>query len=196
MPRARLLAWHRMVLVGVILLLGVVTFLFLRGPQGWQRRYYPLRYESAIEASAERHRVSPFLVAAVIDAESDWDPSARSAVGATGLMQIMPSTAEELARRGKVDERTYPPEDLERPEVNIEYGAAYLRYLVERYHEVETSLAAYNAGLANADAWAREGGDIRKHIEFPETKYFVLKVARGKDRYEALYPEAFEGWAQ
>lgn len=178
----------------MILALATVAFLFLRGPDFWQRRYYPLRYEEAITASARRHRVSPFLIAAVISAESGWDARARSAVGAEGLMQVMPSTAEELARRGKVDARRFPPGDLHEPIVNIEYGAAYLRYLVGRYHEIETSLAAYNAGLANADTWAASGGDIRERIEYPETRHFVLKVARGKDRYEALYPDAFEGW--
>lgn len=182
--------------LGVVLLLALWAFLFLRGPAFWQRAYYPLRYEDAIESASSRHRVSPYLIAAVIDAESDWDPSARSAVGAEGLMQVMPSTANELADRGIVDRERFAPEELEDPVVNIEYGAAYLRYLVERYHEIETALAAYNAGLANADAWAEEGGDIRERIEFPETRHFVLKVSRGKDRYEALYPDAFEGWTE
>ena len=173
----------------------MTTFLFLRGPAAWQRRYYPLQHRSAIEDAAIRHRVSPYLIAAVIQAESDWNADARSAVGALGLMQVMPSTAKELARRGTVDAGRFDPERLADPEVNIEYGAAYLRYLVERYHEIEVALAAYNAGLANADAWAAEGGDIRAQIEFPETRHFVLKVSRGKDRYEALYPDAFEKWS-
>ena len=68
--------------------------------------------------------------------------------------------------------------------------------LVERYHEIETALAAYNAGLVNADEWAAEGGDIRERIEFPETRHFVLKVSRGRDRYEALYPDGFGGWSE
>lgn len=185
---------HRWLIIATVLALAGITFLFLRGPAAWQRQYYPLRYEEAIQESADRHEVSPYLIAAVIEAESGWDPEARSAVGAVGLMQVMPSTAEELARRGMVDARRYDDGDLNDPETNIEYGAAYLRYLVERYHEIETALAAYNAGLANADAWARQGGDIRERIDFPATRHFVLKVARGKDRYEALYPEAFEGW--
>ena len=63
---------------------------------------------------------------------------------------------------------------------------------MSRYHEVEAALAAYNAGLANADDWAAVGGDIRAPIEFPETQHFVLQVSRGKDRYEALYPDSFE----
>lgn len=170
--------------------------MFLRGPEVWQRRYYQLPEElrTPIQRSADRHEVSPYLIAAVIDAESDWDEHARSQVGAVGLMQVMPSTADELARRGLVDGNDFPATELEQPETNIEYGTAYLRYLVERYHEIETALAAYNAGLANADAWSRTGGDIRERIEFPETRHFVLKVSRGMDRYEALYPATFEGW--
>lgn len=194
MNRAKLLAPYRIVVFAVILALFVVAFLFLRGPSPWQRLYYQLEYEEPIGKASLRHRVSPYLVASVINAESDWDPAVQSAAGAVGLMQVMPSTASELARRGKVDEAAFPPSRLKDPAVNIEYGTAYLRYLVERYHEIETSLAAYNAGLANADTWAAEGGDIRERIEFPETKYFVLKVSRGKDRYEALYPDEFEGW--
>lgn len=192
--RSHALAWHRIIPLAIVGVLAVWGLLYFRGPAVLQRQYYPLRYEHAIEASAIRHRVSPYLIAAVITAESGWDPEAQSQVGASGLMQVMPSTAEELARRGLVDQRRFDPTDLENPETNIEYGAAYLRYLVERYHEIEIALAAYNAGLANADTWAREGGDIREHIEFPETRRFVLKVARGKDRYEALYPDEFERW--
>lgn len=195
-PRHSLTAPYRLVLLAVVLGLGLVTLMFLRGPDSWQRRYYPLRYRAAIESSAIRHKVSPYLLAAVIEAESDWEPSARSGAGAVGLMQLLPSTARQLARWKRVDGDRYSPDRLAEPEVCIEYGAAYLRYLVERYHEVETALAAYNAGLGNADAWAAKGGDIREHIEFPETRHFVLKVSRGKDRYEALYPAAFDAWRE
>ncbi|MDZ4170431.1 MAG: lytic transglycosylase domain-containing protein [Coriobacteriia bacterium] len=192
--RADALATTRWVILGVIGLLALVTLLFLRGPEPWQRRYYQLDHREAIAAASARHKVSPFLIAAVVEAESDWDPSAQSAVGAVGLMQVMPSTAAELAQRGVVDEARFSPDDLEDPATNLEYGSAYLRYLIERYHEIEPALAAYNAGLANADVWAKGGGDIRERIEFPATRHFVLKVSRAKDRYEALYPEAFEGW--
>jgi len=196
MERKHPFAWYRAAIIGVVLLLAVLSALFLRGPQSWQRLYYPLPEDMRplLQESGDRHDISPYLIASVIEAESDWDSGARSPVGAVGLMQIMPSTAEELARRGLVDGERYDVGELENPRVNVEYGAAYLRYLVERYHEIEIALAAYNAGLANADAWARQGGDIREHIEFPETRHFVLKVSRGKDRYEVLYPFAFEGW--
>lgn len=190
LDRAR--AQFRIALLVLVLVLGAATFVYLKGPAALQRRYYPLERESAIAESSARHEVSPYLVAAVIDVESSWDEDARSSAGAVGLMQIMPSTAAELARRGDVDEREYPVERLSDPRVNIEYGASYLRYLVERYHEVETALAAYNAGIANADVWSSEGGDIREHIEFPETRHFVVRVTRAKERYMELYPDEFE----
>ena len=181
----------RLALVGVVAVLGVFTLLFLRGPAFWQRQYYPLSYESQIADSATRHHISPYLVAAVINAESGFKPSRRSSAGAIGLMQVMPQTARDHVHMGAVDATRYPPDRLSDPAVNIEYGTAYLRYLVQRYHEVETALAAYNAGLRHADAWAKEGGNIRAAIAFPETKTYVLKVIRGKDRYRALYPTAF-----
>jgi soluble lytic murein transglycosylase len=181
----------RWAIVGVVVALGLATFLFLRGPAFWQRVYYPLHYRAEIAESATRHRVSPYLVAAIINAESKWKPDTRSSAGAVGLMQVLPSTAKELASRGTVDDVRYPPEKLSDPAVNIEYGTAYVRYLVGRYHEIQTVLAAYNAGLRHADEWARKGGDIRTAIEFPETKHYVLRVSRGRERYQALYPDAF-----
>ena len=186
----------RIVLLAVIAVLATVTVLFVRGPASWQRRYYPLSYTDEIMQSSARHTVSPQLVAAVINAESKWRAGTRSSAGAVGLMQVLPSTAEDLAKRGSVDSEAYPLGRLSDPAVNIEYGTAYLRYLVDRYHEIEIVLAAYNAGLRHADDWAAKGGDIRSAIEFPETKHYVLRVMRGKDRYEVLYPDAFKEGSQ
>ncbi|NTU72198.1 MAG: lytic transglycosylase domain-containing protein [Coriobacteriia bacterium] len=182
----------RWILLAAIIVMAGATWLFLRGPSFWQRGYYPLHYQSEIATSATRHRVNPYLVAAIINAESSWKPETTSSAGAVGLMQILPSTAEDLARWRVVDGEKFPLERLSDPAVNIEYGTAYVRYLVGRYHEIETVLAAYNAGLRHADEWAAKGGNIRTAIEYPETKHYVLRVSRGKDRYQSLYPGAFE----
>jgi soluble lytic murein transglycosylase len=107
-------------------------------------------------------------------------------------MQLMPETALDLASTGVVDRKTFPPTLLTDPAVNIEYGAAYLRFLVNRYHEVETALAAYNAGLRHADEWKKKGGDIRAAIAYPETKNYVIRVVRGRGRYQHLYPNDFK----
>jgi soluble lytic murein transglycosylase len=183
---------HRWAIAVVVGSLAVVTGLFLRGPAAWQRIYYPLEFRASIGDSARRHTVNPYLVAAIVNAESSWNSDAKSAQGAVGLMQVLPSTAEQLARWKLVDAERYPMSRLAEPEVNIEYGTAYFRYLVERYHEIETALAAYNAGLRRADEWAALGGDIRDAIAFPETRHYVLRVVRGRDRYAALYPDAFD----
>jgi soluble lytic murein transglycosylase len=181
----------RWLLVGVIVVLGLVTALFVRGPSFWQRQYYPLEYEAQIADSAKRHRISPFLVAAVINAESSWRPDQVSRAGAEGLMQVMPETAEDIASSKRVDRKRFPSDELLDPATNIEYGTAYLRYLVDRYHEIEVALAAYNAGLTRVDEWAKKGRDIRETIEFPETRNYVLKVMRGKEKYETLHADAF-----
>ncbi|MRR13814.1 lytic transglycosylase domain-containing protein, partial [bacterium] len=149
-------------------------------------------YRGPIARAAERHQVNPYLIAAVIDAESDWRPDVTSRAGAVGLMQVLPETAREMDRRGTTSSE-FDPGDLASPEVNIEYGTAYFRHLVERYHEIETALAAYNAGIGNVDEWLDDGNGIREQIEFPETRHYVLRVMRARDVYERLYPDAFEG---
>lgn len=174
--------------------MGLLALLAVRGPSWFQRLYFPMRYEREILAAANRHRINPYLITAVIEAESDFNPDTHSSAGAVGLMQVMPSTAEDLARRSLVSSDVVAGKELSDPSANIEYGTAYLRYLVGRYHEVETVLAAYNAGLRHADKWSATGGDIRKAIEFAETKRYVVRVVRTRDRYERLYPGAFPGW--
>lgn len=191
--RSSVRAWHRLLILGVITLLAALTILFLRGPAAWQRLYYPLpsEYRPMIAASAKRHSVNPYLVAAIIQGESGWRPDAVSKVGAVGLMQVLPATADDLRGRVATDFSVAAVE-LTDPATNIEYGTAYMRLLVERYHEIEPALAAYNAGMSNVDVWMRRGDDIRETIEFPETRHYVLRVMRAKDVYERLYPDAFK----
>lgn len=193
MARSSLLAWHRWLLFGVVAALAVVAFLFLRGPAFWQRAYHPLpeEYRAHIARAADEHQVNPYLVAAVINAESKWRPETVSRAGAVGLMQVLPATAADLTRRVGDDEAP-DAEALTDPATNIAYGTAYIRFLVERYHEIEPALAAYNAGMKNVDEWVARGDDIREHIEFPETRHYVLRVMRARDVYERLYPDAFE----
>lgn len=156
-----------------------------------QTTTHPLIYTEEIQESASRHEVNPYWICAMIETESGWDSGALSDAGAVGLMQILPETAYDLADWGLVDAETYPPDALEEPAVNIEYGTAYLRYLVERYHEMQPAIAAYNAGLANVDAWLEESDDVRDAMDFPETSAYLLKVETNKASYEELYPDAF-----
>ncbi len=151
----------------------------------------PLSYSSVIREQAADKHLDPALIAAVIYAETKFDPRT-SAAGAEGLMQILPETAQFLARRsGAITFRT---SDLATPEVNIAYGSYYLRYLLDRYDgRTWLALAAYNGGEANVDNWvaqARTRGRALtiRQIPFPETRAYVLKVLATQRRYRRTYP--------
>jgi soluble lytic murein transglycosylase len=125
----------------------------------FRHRLSPAQLEQAIFRHAQRHRLEPSLLRAVIKAESDFDPYAVSRAGAVGLMQLMPHTAVRLDVQD-----SYDPED------NIGGGARYLRYLLNRYRgNLVLALAAYNAGEKAVD----------RHQAVPpiqETRLYVAKV--------------------
>jgi hypothetical protein len=115
--------------------------------------------ERMVHEAADRHNVDPALVRAVIETESNWNPSAVSRKGAVGLMQLMPTTAQRFGVR-----------DFYTPQQNVEAGVTYLKTLLERYDgNLDLALAAYNAG---------EGAVDRAHgiPRFRETRDYVQKV--------------------
>lgn len=192
MSRDHPFALHRLLPVGVIGVLAVVVVLALQGPTWWQRVYHPLRYESNIASAASANDVDPYLVAAVINAESGFDTSQVSDAGAVGLMQLLPSTAVEVAAESALY-REVDPETLRDPELNIILGTRHLSDLLTRYEDTETALAAYNAGEGNVDRWMSEqGGTTLTVAGFSETRAYVERVLSERDRYLELYPDAFE----
>src|SRR3954454_13509579 len=140
----------------------------------------PLRHEDIIRQQAADKRVDPALIAAVIYTESHFRDQTSHA-GATGLMQLMPSTADYIAR--KSGGTRFTRSDLATPQINIAYGTWYLRYLLTKYHgDTVLALAAYNAGEGKVDQWwqaARARGeefDVARHIPFAETRDYVHRV--------------------
>ena len=174
--------------VGVAL--GVAAAIPLRVPEWPQRLVVPLQYEEQIANSAARHGVDPYLVAAVISAESGFDASGVSSKGAVGLMQLMPETASEQA--AVTGQGPVGPEDLTDPATNIELGTGYLARLLRRYGDERTAIAAYNAGMGVTDRWIAEG-PVEDTVTFPETREFLRRVLAERDRYRELFPDAFEG---
>ena len=153
-------------------------------------RRLPLADQATIREQAQQKNLDPALIAAVIYAETKFEPRESSA-GAEGLMQILPSTAEDLARRS--GGTTFTTKDLGEPKVNIAYGSYYLRYLLNHYHGEELpAVAAYNAGLTNVDKWVAkakfEGKALSdKAIPFPQTRAYVQKVLAAQKQYRNIY---------
>ena len=150
----------------------------------------PLRHEDIIRQQAREKRLDPALVAGVIFAESKFRDQT-SATGAKGLMQIQPETAKFIARRS--GGAAFEIADLGTPQINIQYGTYYLRYLLDRYGEnVVLAVAAYNGGETNVDRWIAESGRRGKafkinDIPFPETRAYVNRVLDAERDYRREY---------
>jgi peptidoglycan lytic transglycosylase len=154
------------------------------------RQGLPLTNAGVIRLQAARKHLDPALIAAVIYAETKFDPRP-SPAGAQGLMQILPATAYYLAQlSGGV---RFTASDLATPSVNVAYGSYYLRYLLDHYNGNEMlAVAAYNAGLTNVDGWvarARAQGlpPSEEAIRFPETREYVHRVLVAQRDYRAKY---------
>jgi soluble lytic murein transglycosylase len=160
------------------------VFLYLQRtePPWYARLWYPLRYASIVRGHSVHYHLDAALLAAVIEAESKFNANARSSAGAVGLMQLTPSTAKGIAQY--TGGGGFRVSDLTNPEINVRYGAWYLRHLLDRYRDNERlALAAYNAGEDNVDRWqkAHEG------IQFSETREYISKVERLKKIYRKAY---------
>lgn len=146
----------------------------------------PLRHDDIIRQQAREKGVPADLIAAVIYEESKFEDQTSSA-GARGLMQITPDTADTIEKLSGGE--TFVYEDLADPDLNIRYGTFFLRYLLDRYDgDVVAALAAYNAGIGNADAWGGAGMEL-DDIEFPETYDYVKDVLERRQDYRKKYAE-------
>lgn len=159
-----------------------------RVPRYFLDMYYPREYQDIILEQAERRGVDPYLVMGLILQESRYDPEARSRVGATGLMQIMPPTGRELA--SKIN-RLFTERRLTDPAYNIELGTFYLRQLIRTFDGVEElAIAAYNGGQGNVRKWKRNNtrplDEFVESIPFPETRNYVKRVTILRSTYEEL----------
>lgn len=188
LKRLSISGWTRLVPLLIVLFFGLTAAFFVYAPAQLLKPVYPLSYEEEIEASAKRYSVDATLVAAVIKTESNWNPTVESQRGAVGLMQLMPETARDMAALNFVDDTKYDPNNLDDPATNIEYGCAYLSYLIDYFNgSIEHAIAAYNAGLSYVEDWAQDSTVLHNAITFPETQSYLIKVQNAWDRYRVLY---------
>ena len=184
------LAW---LLGGLIVVAAVLYGLFgAKGRELLERTEYPLHYSAIVRGHARNYGIDPALLAAVIYTESRFRPHARSTSGAIGLMQLLPSTAKGIATR--TGGTKFVASDLDDPEINVRYGAWYLQHLRQHYEGLPGSmtlaLAAYNAGMANVDAWVRHtraGQALQIPPAFAETSAYLKRIDHARGVYRRLY---------
>jgi soluble lytic murein transglycosylase len=169
---------------GVILAVALVQE---AKPGWWERLWYPLHYKQIVRGHAHNYHLDPALLAAVIYQESKFKADAESKSGAIGLMQLLPDTAKGIALH--TGGSAFRVDDLYDPEINVRYGAWYLRHLLRKYADERTALAAYNAGQDNVDRWRRDG----LGIQFSETRAYVNRVEDLKRIYRDAYGDELGG---
>ena len=146
------------------------------------------RFDAQVSAAARESGVDPALLRALAAAESGGDPRAKSRAGAVGLMQLMPATAAEQARRLGLDPDRV---DLEDPGDNLRLGAAYLARLLSQFDQDERfALAAYNAGPESVRRWRLRAADapseeVLRREAYAETRTHGARVLRFRDSYRA-----------
>jgi soluble lytic murein transglycosylase len=150
---------------------------------------YALPYENSIRRWSIHEGLDPMLVAALIHQESAFEADARSNKNATGLMQLLPTTAHLLAKKQRI---RYAKHLLTDPDYNVRLGTAYFAGLQKQFGTVEAALAAYNAGEDRVISWTagppyRENAEFVDSIPFTETRQYVEIITRNAEIYRHLY---------
>lgn len=149
--------------------------------------FYPVRNLDIINKYAEIYDLEPEFICAVINVESGFDENVVSNKGASGLMQIMKTTADWAAEETYIENYSY--ENIFDFDLNTNIGCWYLSWLMDRYDEDYTLvLAAYNAGSGNVAKWLSDeryspDGKKLSFIPFEETRNYVEKVKRNQTVY-------------
>ncbi|MBQ9792083.1 MAG: lytic transglycosylase domain-containing protein [Clostridia bacterium] len=172
--------------IAVIVVILIVVFMVITPPI-FINVSYQVKYNDIILKYAKIYNLDSNVVLAVIKTESNFNASAKSKVGAMGLMQIMPDTAKEIAFKLKED---YVYEMLYDVDTNIEYGCYYIRYLLNMFDEdYNLAIASFNAGFSNVKMWLKNveysmDGKNLTYIPFKETREYVKKVNFAKKIYK------------
>ena len=191
---SRAAAGRRRLAILLAVLVGVAGAVYIgaRGPveDAVLEITLPLKHEDVIRQQARDKGLDPALIAAVCYQESKFQDRTSHA-GARGVMQILPSTADYIARKSGGTQ--FEQGDLADPQINIAYGSWYLRYLLEHYDGNERlAIAAYNAGETNVDKWVADAGGPDEFtadadIPFPETREYVISVEEKQAQYRKNY---------
>lgn len=160
------------------------------------RIQFPLAPQYLGDCDAKRSGIDPLVLHSIIRQESLFQYNALSPAGAVGLMQLMPGTARETARRERIPRRLRR-QDLLKPELNVRLGAAYLARLLRGYGgDYFRAVAAYNAGESAVGRWWESAdGDPAMFLEsvsYRETRMYLRRIFFNLLQYYRIYrPEMF-----
>ncbi|MDI6785330.1 MAG: tetratricopeptide repeat protein [bacterium] len=151
---------------------------------------YPLNYFEFVSKYAKAYKLDPYLILAVIREESRYDPLALSKADARGLMQIIPKTGKNVAKKINI---AFDINKLFIPKWNIKMGSWYLKELIVNYRGNKVlALAAYNGGPKNVDLWVTKYGlfdldEFVENIPYKETREYVKRVMSSYQKYREIY---------
>ncbi len=151
---------------------------------------FPLDYWPLLQKYSAQRGLDPYVVAALVAQESNFDPVVISHANAYGLMQVLPSTGRSLAR--KLGVRPFSTKRLTEAEINVRLGTQFFADSIRRFGGVHFALAAYNAGDSRVAAWQRERPGMAQDefiddIPFPETQNYVKRILGTAEDYRYLY---------
>ena len=154
-----------------------------------QALYYPRAFSSEIDTLAARFGIPDHVLYALIREESYFDPRAVSSAGAIGLSQLMPVTADQVARKLGLQDP-----DLRHPATNLEIGARHLKDLLRSAGSVPKALLAYNAGLTRVRSWEKTAKGLPldlflEAVPFEETREYLRKILVSAVMYARLYSD-------
>ncbi|MDO8644311.1 MAG: lytic transglycosylase domain-containing protein, partial [bacterium] len=156
---------------------------------------YPKAHPSFVQKETIPKGLDPFLIYSIMRQESRFRPDAVSWVGALGLMQLMPATAEQYARKlgGQVNGQKFDQSVLGTPETNLKLAITYLKKLEQEFAgQLPYMLAAYNAGEGTVHRWKKERPNLDleefvEEISYPETRDYVKRITANYRIYQLLY---------
>ncbi|QMV19824.1 transglycosylase SLT domain-containing protein [Granulicella sp. 5B5] len=160
-------------------------------PMPYWEMEFPRPYWTQLRTDAEANGLDPYLVAALIRQESEFNPGAVSPANAWGLMQLLPSTGKSLARKEGI--RHFSTSQLLDPTTNLQLGTRDLKNSIDKYSgQIEYALAAYNAGDTPVHNWIALNNykDIPEWVEsipYTETREYVQSIMRNREMYRAIY---------
>ena len=178
---------YRVIIIILLLILACISYILI-----CKKIIYPTKYNKYVQKAAKENNIDPYLIFAIIKQESKFNKNAMSKKEAKGLMQLLDTTAEEIALNiPYMDEKNI---DLFDASTNICIGVKYFRSLVDRYEgNIHLAICAYNAGLGNVDKWMlseeiySDGHVSVSCIPFEETRTYLTNILKYYNKYVNLY---------